>query len=152
MGEVILLYKGKAVRNFQVYYLKSDNYIAEFDTDDGHYIEGVRTSTPPYIRGDVELGVIDENGDIIPINQLFEKNKDEYLSTSMVLPHDYRADYFEYLEGWFDDDLNYHFQNGSDNPSMPIYEWVVWPEIVRYAKLKGIAVPDEYTVDLSRTF
>ena len=75
MGEVILLYKGKAVRNFQVYYLKSDNYIAEFDTDDGHYIEGVRTSTPPYIRGDVELGVIDENGDIIPINQLFEKTR-----------------------------------------------------------------------------
>ena len=33
-----------------------------------------------------------------------------------------------------------------------VWEWAVWPEIVRYAESRGIKVPTDPPIDLSKTF
>lgn len=68
MGDVIYLFKGKVVRNFESYYLESGAYIEEFDTDDGHFCLGADIPDyPPDVREEaIELGIIDEQGNLLP--------------------------------------------------------------------------------------
>ena len=68
MGDVIYLFRGKVVRNFEAYYLESGAYIEEFDTDDGHYYLGTDIKGyPPAVREEaIELGIIDEQGNLLP--------------------------------------------------------------------------------------
>lgn len=69
MGEVIYLYRGKPIRNLEAYFLESGAYIEEFDTDDGHFCLGVDIPDyTPEIRQDaIDLGVIDEDGNLLPM-------------------------------------------------------------------------------------
>ena len=69
MGELIQLYHGKPVRNAKAYFLESGAYVEEFDTDDGHFYLGVDIPDyTPEIREDaIRLGVIDEDGNLLPM-------------------------------------------------------------------------------------
>ena len=59
---------------------------------------------------------------------------------------------FNARDGWFDKELNYHFDNRPNGSSISVWEWSVWPEIVRYAEEKGISIPEDVSIDLSKTY
>ena len=68
MGDIIWLHKGKPIRNLQCYYLEDGAYIEEFDTEDGHFCLGADIPDyPPDVREEaIELGIIDEEGNLLP--------------------------------------------------------------------------------------
>lgn len=79
--------------------------------------------------------------------------KTSNLTHAMQIGHDTEPDdLFLYLNGYFDQDLYYIFECGPGNDFLAPWEWVLMPEIVRYAEMKGIEVPVDPPVDLSRMF
>ncbi len=54
--------------------------------------------------------------------------------------------------GWFDDDLTFHWDPEFPEEKLFVWEWAVWPEIVRYAESRGIEVPADPSIDFSKTF
>ena len=60
---------------------------------------------------------------------------------------------YDYSDGYFDEQLNYHFHEYSPWHSVLYpWEWTVWPEIVQYAESLGIQIPANPSIDLSKTF
>ena len=68
MGKLIHLYHGKPIRNLQCYFLEDGAYIEEFDTDDGHFYEGVDIPDYPedVRRLAIKLEIIDLAGNLLP--------------------------------------------------------------------------------------
>lgn len=65
---VIQYFHGKLVRNFEAWYMHDGTYVEEFDTDEGHFVATARPNEyPEDVREEaIELGIIDENGNVIP--------------------------------------------------------------------------------------
>lgn len=84
-----------------------------------------------------------------------KKNKSKISSLNQVLQigQEPELDPIYYLDGHFDQYGNYIFHEEWPYPDMLFpWEWVMIPEIVRYAEYKGVEVPENPEVDLSRTF
>lgn len=62
------------------------------------------------------------------------------------------ADDYDYTQGYFDSELSYHWDRNYPEDKLFVWEWVVYPEIVRYAETIGITAPENPSIDLSKTF
>ena len=54
--------------------------------------------------------------------------------------------------GWFDDDLTFHLDPDYPGERLFVWEWVHHSQIVRCAESKGIQIPKDPPIDLSKTF
>ena len=59
---------------------------------------------------------------------------------------------YDCSQGYFDDDLTFHWDRYYPEEKLFVWEWVLYPEIVRYAETRGIEVPVVPPFDLSKTF
>ena len=60
-------------------------------------------------------------------------------------------DLFYFLSGYFDEEKNYVFEDEYPERLYP-WEWILIPEIVRYAEHQGVEVPRDPPVDSSKFF
>ncbi len=70
----------------------------------------------------------------------------------LQIGQDPEPDEYDCSRGWFEDDLTFHWDPEFPYERLFVWEWVLYPEIVRYAESKGIAVPENPPIDLSKTF
>lgn len=56
------------------------------------------------------------------------------------------------FSGCFDDQLNFYPDNFEYNCRLFPWEWILFPEIVDFAKQLGVEVPEDPPFDISRTF